>query len=100
MNKEEVHGLRQAIIDGKIDGSQYAGDCACLKGTLAKVKGCSVVKAGMVEDVSEPGEKWFLQFSPGMTPENSNALKLTLEWVDEFLIHLNRPARDGQPTTA
>jgi hypothetical protein len=41
-NKMEVTGLIAAMREGRIDGSVYSGECACLKGTLANVKGISV----------------------------------------------------------
>ena len=37
----EVPTLLQALRDGKIDGSTYTGECACLVGTLANARHCS-----------------------------------------------------------
>jgi hypothetical protein len=38
--KSEVPGLRQMLIDGKVDGSAYTDrDCVCLIGSLAKLDG-------------------------------------------------------------
>src|SRR3990167_3289840 len=36
----EVEGLKKAIADGKINGSVYEGECACLVGTIANIKHC------------------------------------------------------------
>lgn len=69
-NKNEVEGLLKSLEDGKINGSQYSGECSCLKGTLAKCKGFATPKAaGLVENIKEPAEKWFLQIHEGHTPE-------------------------------
>src|SRR5436190_19317923 len=32
----EIENLKRSIIEGKINGSAYEGDCACLNGTLSK----------------------------------------------------------------
>jgi hypothetical protein len=85
MYKNEIGGLKQSILDGKINGSQYTGTCACLKGTIANVKGCHIdLLSNITKSVSEPSEQWFLQFREGHTPTNNNALKLTYEWIEGF----------------
>src|SRR5690606_29949173 len=38
--KREISGLKQALIDGKVDGSTYSGQCACLVGTIANIRNC------------------------------------------------------------
>ena len=85
----EVEGLRQAIIEGRIDGSTYSGECACLITTLAKVRGCDYQQLPFVKpNSSRLIERWFTNISPGDTPEKSPITKLTLEWVDTFLANM------------
>ena len=84
--KYEVPGLKQALMDGKVDGSTYTGECACLVGTIANVKKCSYEKLpGIKPDSGRPAEKWFLNIREDHTPENSQFAKITLGWIDEFL---------------
>ena len=78
----EVSGLRQKIIAGEIDGTMYEGNCACLRGTIAKLRGCSF------EDL-EPNphsleEQWFLAIQPGMAVDHP-VVAITLSWIDEWL---------------
>ena len=82
----EVAALRQALIDGRVDGSTYSGDCACLVGTIANARGCEKDDLVTIEpDSDRPAERWFMNIHPGDTPEKSHVAKLTVEWVDEFL---------------
>ena len=76
----EVPNLISAIKEGRIDGSQYAGECCCLCGTLEKGEP-SVVN---IRDESSPAEQWFYMISKGDTPETNSASKQALEWVEEF----------------
>ena len=82
----EVEGLRQAIIDGKIDGSTYRGECACLVGTIANVakKDCDSLPV-IKPNSSRPAEKFFLLINKGDTPETSEWSKMALGWVDMWL---------------
>jgi hypothetical protein len=90
ISKNEIPELRQSLINGKIDGSKYEGECACLKGTIANVKHCSYKKIpGLVANAHEPSEQWFLQIKQGDNMENSNVVKLTVQWLDEFVNYLN-----------
>ncbi|PRY40836.1 pentapeptide repeat protein [Spirosoma oryzae] len=84
----EVPGLLSALKEGRVNGSVYSGDCACLVGTLCNVRQVSIetVKlSGMPVDSSSPIERWFLAIKPGETPDNSPIVKLTVEWIDEFI---------------
>jgi hypothetical protein len=73
--KAEVPALRQSLIDGKVDGSQYEGECACLIGTLANADGglekvCSAIPF-YEKGTHNYGEMWFLNIHEGDTPETN-----------------------------
>jgi uncharacterized protein YjbI with pentapeptide repeats len=82
----EVEKLLQKMKGGKINGSVYEGECACLVGTIANIKQCSHRELpGIIPDSSRPAERWFLSFKEGATPEKSSKMKITVEWVEEWL---------------
>ena len=91
---KEIGFLKQAIIDGKIDGSTYEGngECSCLSGTLytGAVKQDGPQEAARVDVIKScrraerPAERFFLGIKPGDTPENNQASQLVLEWILEF----------------
>ena len=82
----EVGALRQALVDGKVDGSTYTGDCACLIGTIANARGCAKDELKTITpNSSRPAESWFISIRPGDTPEKSGVAEMTLGWIDEFL---------------
>jgi hypothetical protein len=85
--QSEIPGLIKSIKEGKIDGSVYLGECACLMGTIANIKDCYVNE--LPKDSSSPAEQWFLMIKPGDTPENNFAAKKALEWIEEFNMNLN-----------
>jgi len=81
----EVNGVIAALKSGRVDGSVYEGECACLVGTIAKLRGVEISKLGSLEpDSYRPAERWFLGIRKGDTPENSQIAKITLEWIEEF----------------
>ena len=89
----EVPFLRQALLDGKIDGSSYRGECACLAGTMAHACGMAFdefkQKVMMPIDPDSPREVWFRLIREGDTPESSQAASITLEWIDEAMTGAN-----------
>jgi hypothetical protein len=85
MQKHEIPTLRENIISGNIDGSCYEGKCACFVGTIANAKHENYQFLNLKPDANSTTERWFLAFKPGLTPENNQITKITLQWVDEFL---------------
>ncbi len=82
----EVHGLRDALAGGRIDGSCYTGECCCLVGTLAALRRVGICELpGRQPDSASPAERWFLAMRPGHTPENSQVAAITLQWIDEWI---------------
>jgi hypothetical protein len=85
-NRAEIPALLDAIREGRINGSVYTGECACLKRTIANARGVSVDE--FVQDSSQPSEQWFLMISEGDKPgDNSGggfASKMALEWAEEW----------------
>ena len=82
----EVAGLRAALAEGRVDGSVYQGDCACLVGTLANVRGVNYEQlgAGIEPDAGRMAEQWFMNIRKGDSAESNQVVAITLEWVDEF----------------
>jgi len=80
----EVAGLRQKIIEGKIDGTQYTGECCCLIGSLGDDKAISKIpyyKKGL----HNYGEQLFYQIRKGDCPETNQFSKIALAMCNEFL---------------
>ena len=83
-SQPEIPALLATLRAGKIDGSTYSGKCACLAGTVAKTRHCSVDALGFADN-RRPIERWFLQLKPGHTPENHGVAKITEAWILEFM---------------
>jgi len=84
----EVPGLLQALWDGKVDGTTYHGECACLVGTIANVRRCSYDAIPELKpDSSRPAEQWFLNIRKGDTPvtnpASAFACAVVAEWMHE-----------------
>jgi hypothetical protein len=82
----EAQGVLDALRAGTVDGTVYEGQCACLVGTIAKVRGCDVDT--LEQDSSRPAEQWFMQILPGMTPETAPVVQQTAEWVEQWIANM------------
>jgi hypothetical protein len=91
----EIPNLRQAFIDGKIDGSTYTGECACLAGTIANHMGLefNALPNGFKADSDSPRESFAMGVSKGDTPETNQVSKLFVEWIDEALVMIEEIRR-------
>jgi uncharacterized protein YjbI with pentapeptide repeats len=88
--KHELLFLREKLIAGEVDGSQYEGACACLIGTLAKAEGQSISKVckGIPfyeKGMHNLGEQWFWQIRVGDTPKTNFFAKHALKLIDLVL---------------
>ena len=88
----ELDALRLAIVEGRIDGSTYSGDCACLAGTLAKARGITDYDGDDITNgltfhasASSPRERFFTTIRRGDTPETNGAAQVALDWIDEAI---------------
>jgi hypothetical protein len=85
-NPGEVPALIRSLREGKIDGSQYEGECACLVGTIANAKG--VPHYDLTHNQNNPAERWFMMIHKGDKPGDDTgggfASKMALEWAEEF----------------
>jgi uncharacterized protein YjbI with pentapeptide repeats len=85
----EAAGLRGALTEGRVNGSTYEGDCACLVGTLANVRGVKYTDmSDLAPDSSRPAERFFLGIRKGDTPETSQFSRLAMEWVDAWIANM------------
>jgi hypothetical protein len=83
---QEIPALREALVNGKVDGSVYDGACACLVGTIANARKCCFNSLVNIKPNSRrPIERFFLGIDQGDTPETSQFSKLAVQWLDEFV---------------
>jgi hypothetical protein len=87
--KHEILAFKEKIKEGKINGTAYEGACACFIGTIANIQQKKYNNLAVKADSDSPVERWFLQFKEGQTPENSAAMKITLDWVEELEMYLS-----------
>jgi uncharacterized protein YjbI with pentapeptide repeats len=82
----EVPGLLAALRDGRIDGSSYEGDCACLVGTIANIRHCHFRSVpGLAPDSSRPAERFFLAIREDDTPADNPVAAIVEGWILEWL---------------
>lgn len=94
--RNEVPGVIAALKEGRVDGSTYAGECACLVGTIANVRGVDVYDSSEIErDSNRPAEQWFLMIRKGDKPGDDTgggfAAQKALEWAEEFQALIGAP---------
>ena len=83
----EVNGLREFLLAGRIDGSTYIGECACLIGTLAKLAGVEYTKLpGLQPDPHRPAERFFMGIKLGDSPATCAVARIALGWIDEWIV--------------
>jgi hypothetical protein len=84
----EVSGLLLALREGRIDGTQYEGECACLKGTIANIRHCDYRDLGDADalrpDSKRPSERLFMGISPGHLPSINHVAKIVEGWILEW----------------
>ncbi|WP_199086025.1 pentapeptide repeat-containing protein [Bosea sp. ASV33] len=99
--RAEIPGLLAALREGRVNGSAYAGDCACLVGTIANVRRVDVMT--LERDVNRPAEQWFLMIREGDKPGDGSgggfAAAKAIEWIEEF-VALDAPASAPEPQAA
>jgi hypothetical protein len=83
---KEVIGVIQALKEGRVDGSTYEGECACLVGTIANIQETRYNNLKFVSPNSlRPVERFFMGIVRGDTPETNQVSKLAVEWCEEWL---------------
>ncbi len=82
----EAQAVLDALRAGRVDGSTYRGECACLVGTIANARHCDVDAFGkLTPDSTRLAETWFLQIRPGNTPKDHQPTALAAQWVAEWI---------------
>ena len=85
---DEVPALLYAVHEGRINGSVYTGQCACLVGTIANVRKCSVYELPreIQPDATRTAERWFLGMRPGDAAEHHPVSRITAQWIEEWMM--------------
>ena len=96
----EVKALIAALKTGKVDGSTYEGECACLIGTIANARGCEYAELAPIlrANSDRPIERFFLAIKKGDTPDTNDLCRLALAWSETWLSRMQ--AAFGPAATA
>jgi hypothetical protein len=82
----EAEKLLASIKEGRIEGSCYEGECACLVGTIANIAGKHHRELPVLKpDAGRPAETFFLNIHKGDKPSNNQFSKLAAEWVEQWI---------------
>ena len=98
----EVKALIAALEAGRVDGSTYEGECACLIGTIANARGCEYTELGPIlrANSERPIERFFLAIKKGDTPDTNEQFRLALAWSETWLSRMQAafgPAATPEP---
>ena len=81
----EILGLIKALDEGRFDGSLYEGECACLVGTIANVRGVPYYDLEDIRpDANRQAERFALAISEGDTPKTNSVAAILREWIVEW----------------
>lgn len=87
---QEVPAVRAALVEGRVDGGTYYGECACLIGTIAAARGCDVYSLESLRPTpSRAIEHFFLRINRGDTPQTNSLAKLVVQWIDEWRVRIS-----------
>jgi hypothetical protein len=86
LQPHEAAGLRQYVIDGKVDGSCYEGACCCFVGSMEKLAKERQVICAIPRESSSSIEVLFQAIGAGDTPETNAVSMLIVKWLDEFVL--------------
>jgi uncharacterized protein YjbI with pentapeptide repeats len=93
-NRAEIPALLDALKSGRVDGSTYTGECACLVGTIANAR--HVDYRSIEHDASRPCEQWFAMIRKGDKPGDDTgggfAAQMAVAWAEEFVALTSTPA--------
>jgi len=85
----EVVFLRTALVEGRINGDFYEGECVCLIGTLAQAGEEGVnsfcKRIERQRDSHSPAERFFFAISEGDTVDSNPCVEIALALCDEVL---------------
>lgn len=86
-NPNEALAVADALDAGRVNGSIYEGECACLIGTLLNARRAKGVPCAITDfecDASRPAEQWFKQFIPGRSSANYEPARITAQWIRDW----------------
>lgn len=79
----EVEGLITALKGGRVNGSTYEGECACLVGTIANIRGCHYKSIPALKpNAARPIERFFLAIQRGDTPATNQFSAIAVKWAE------------------
>ena len=89
---KDVEQLKERIVNGKINGSQYNGECACLIGSLYQIEGLRNESEFAKSHIPyygcglhNPSEQLFWQIKEGDKPADNQFSKMALDVIEVYL---------------